>query len=1019
MNFRRLILRNLWYYRRSFLAVLTGVIVSTAVLTGALIVGDSVRYSLSRITDQRLGKIRFAVIPGERLFRQELATEIAGRSNTMVVPILGTEGIAISNENNTRINRVDVTGINSDFTALWHQPALAPEKNEAVLSLNAAERLGVKQGDEILLRVQPVDKASPNAPFVPDRTEPVALRLRIKALAGDDELGRFSLKREQSAPINVFVNLVQLTSRLQLAGMANGLLLAADAGDNITSVSLDSLISQVWQPADAGLQINALEEAGWYDITSDRIFLSDEQSQSIRASIPGTLPVLTYMVNSINSGERTTPYSFVTAADSGLLKQVLGSREILINQWLADDLKAVPGDLVKLSYWVMGPMRSLREESARFFVKSVIPVDAVPSGQRLMPDFPGMSEAGNCRDWETGSPVDLSKIRDKDEAYWNDYRGTPKAFISLETGKKLWANAFGTLTAFRFKAASESLPQLTHEMMRQLIPAQNGLVFRPVYAEGKEASIHSTDFGQLFLGLSFFIIAAALLIMALLFSMQITGRMSEAGVLSANGFRRQLITRMLIGEGLLVAFTGSIAGAALGIPCNTLLLAGLNTVWYDAVQTSSLVACIKPVTLMTGAFSGLITASLVMIMVLWRKLKQPVAMLVKGAPKSNVKTGLHRPRNIAAAVLLALGTFAIIVTGANQKSVPGENSRKSGTGGFLLWTETTLPVLEDLNKAAGKNGFSQEDEPALRGVTYIPLQRLEGDDASCLNLNRVSNPPLLAVPAALFDSLGAFSFAAFSPGTDPAHPWKVLTQKTDSGIINAFADMTVITWGLQKKIGDTLFYMDEKGNKVLIRLSGGLKNSLFQGNILIADSRFRSLYPSVSGARLMLIDGPEERMAAISARMEALFRDYGMMALPATAKLASFNAVENTYLSVFMMLGALGMIIGTIGLGIILWRNIQERQYEFALLRALGHPGRRILRRITGEYLVILLSGIFSGLAAALAVLLPGFLAPGDQFPYVWVTAILALIFISGIAWIWFPAREALKKDIIPALRNE
>jgi ABC-type antimicrobial peptide transport system permease subunit len=1040
MNFRRLILRNLWHFRRSYLAILAGVLVSTAVLTGALIVGDSVRYSLERISVQRLGMIRFAVAPGERLFRQDLAREIAGKGSVRVSPILQTGAIAISNENNARINRVTVTGINEDFPGFWktEQPGetgesnttgytrLAPAENEAVLSSNAASRLGVKPGDDILLRLRLVEKASPNAPFVPDRSDPVALRLKVKAIVGDDAMGRFSLRNEQSSPFNVFVNLGQLARRLRLEGLANGMLVAGMVENprvfpepEISGKLLDSLVNICWQPADAGLQIRPLDETGHYDLVSDQIFLSEQQSQAIGTAIPGASPILTYMVNTISANNRATPYSFVTAADPGLLPESPGPREIIINQWLADDLGAGPGDLVKLTYWVMGPMRTLREESTRFIVKTVIPVTKVPSAPRLMPDFPGMSDAGNCRDWETGSPVDLSKIRDKDEQYWTDFRGTPKAFIALGTGQHLWANAFGTVTAFRFQANPADLPEITNNLMRRLVPSGNGFLFRPVYDEGSVAASHSTDFGQLFLGLSFFIIAAALLLTALLFSLHVTGRIEEAGTLIAIGFRRTAIIRILMGEAMSVAVGGSIAGALAGILINSLLLAGLNTLWYDAVQTTSLVAFIKPATLATGALTGLITAAAVMALALRRKLRIPAAQLVKGVPGAPRKTGLRRPRNLVAVVLLALGTFAVIVTGANRKSFPDEMGPSSGTGGFLLWTESTLPILKNLNSAAGRKDFFLEDDTLFRKVSFIPLQRLEGDDASCLNLNQVARPPLLAVPAGLFDSLGLFSFAALDRSVDAGHPWKSLPGDTTGNVIKGFADMTVIIWGLQKKIGDTLRYMDEKGNELLIRIAGGLENSVFQGHLLIDGTQFRRLFPSVSGARLILVNGPGKTRDSIARQLEERFRDYGMMAIPASEKLASFNAVENTYLTVFMMLGGLGMVIGTIGLGIILWRNIRERRRELALLRALGYSQRLILGRLFSEYLRILLTGMGAGVIASMLVLFPNFLRPGYHFPTAWVVSILALILLSGLAWIWFPARRAMNNQIIEGLRDE
>jgi hypothetical protein len=382
--------------------------------------------------------------------------------------------------------------------------------------------------------------------------------------------------------------------------------------------------------------------------------------------------------------------------------------------------------------------------------------------------------------------------------------------------------------------------------------------------------------------------------------------------------------------------------------------------------------------------------------------------------------------------------MAILITGTNRKNTTGETARHSGTGGFLLWTETTLPVVQDLNTATGRTAMNLEGEPLPVGIVFIPLQVKTGDDASCLNLNQVSNPPLMAVPAALFDSLDAFSFNTLEPSIDPDHPWLGLEATGHENLINGFADMTVITWGLQKKIGDTLTFLDERGRPLLVRLAGGLENSIFQGNILIADRHFRRYYPSVSGARNILVDitppakasanngdrvvvmQPNGGMAdTLTVILENLLRDYGLMAQPATVRLASFNAVENTYLTVFMMLGGMGVIIGTIGLGIILRRNIQERKSELALLRAMGFRKRLIRRMLFTEYLKILLTGIALGFIPSLGVLLPKLLSPGYQLPLTWMGIILLLIILSGLAWIWFPVRRALNRDIVRGLREE
>lgn len=1047
MKIGKLIGSSLWHYRRTTWTVFLGVVVAVAVLTGALMVGDSVKHSLRRITGQRLGKIRLALVPGDRLFRQDLAGELGMRSRLHVVPFFNTTGIAISNEKGTRINRVDISGINESFAGLWEKSGTIPRQGEAVLSLNTAARLGVDTGDMILLRIESRGKISGNAPFVPDRQDPVALNLRIAALVTDEEYGRFSLGTEQTAPLNVFVNLGELTDRIGLHGLANGMLVTGDDGPGPTPAMLDSITTQIWQAEDAGILIQPLlpaeqtkkrtrritGEGSRYQLTSEQIFISDNQAAVIRQVIVESTPILTFMVNSIISNNRLTPYSFVTAADSGLLPVPPERGEIVINEWLASDLQAHPGDSVTLTYWILGPMRTLKEESARFMVKDVVAVNEVFAGQKLMPAFPGISQAGHCRDWETGSPVDLSKIRTRDEDYWKQYRGTPKAFISLADGQRLWGNPFGSLTAFRFDSEPDRIPVLKERMMKRLSPMQNGIVFRPVYQEGMAAATHSTDFGQLFLGLGFFIITAALILTGMLFSMHLSGRMEEAGLMLAIGIRRPVVLRILLGEALLIAGTGSVVGAIAGIGINELLLVGLNTLWYGAVQTSSLVAKVLPGTLLTGALSGIFIATAVMAFTIGIHKRLPVAWLLKGIPKVPVHTGMRRPRKLAAIILLAIGTMAILVTGANRKNTTAETQKESGTGGFLIWMETTLPVLQEMNSKDAQAVMNLAGEPVLDHVRFIPLQVKAGDDASCLNLNQVSNPPLMAIPARLFDSLGVMTFNALAPGIDLAHPWTGLEVSNGNGVINGFADMTVITWGLQKKIGDTLQFMDEHGDKLLVKLAGGLENSIFQGNLLISDIFFRKAFPSVSGAKTFLayhdipasagekgFNGPTQvRLDSLAAVLENALRDYGLMTLPATDRLAAFNTVENTYLTVFMMLGGLGLIIGTIGLGIILRRDIQERRGQLAMMRAIGYSKRLIRRILFLEYLKIMAAGMVAGIVPSVAILLPRMLQPGFQLPILWMSIIILLVLLSGLTWIWHALHGALKGEIILSLRQE
>jgi len=1097
MTLPTLILRNLRYYRKSYLAILAGTVISTAVLTGALVVGESVRYSLDQLTDIRLGKTRFAIQPGDRFFRQQLAGELADHTGSIVAPVLQLEGIAVNTDKNTQVNLVEILGVEEHFMQLWNFNTHPPTADEAILSQNTADKLNLKPGDEFLLKIRKQSKASDNAPFVSEKEPLVSFWLKVAAIADEQQMGRFSLKNNQSAPFNIFIPLETLARKVDLKGSANLLLIAENQDKNLSTEKLDSLLRLCWQTEDAGLGFTKLATENIWEIKSDRIFIDNSSAKAIQRAIPKAEPVLTYLVNDLSTNRKSTPYSFVAATN--LSGRPISEHDIIISDWLASDLAVKIGDSLQLRYFKMGALRKLTEDSARFYVKIILPITDPAFDRTLMPDFPGMSDAGNCRDWETGAPVNLDKIRDKDEKYWNDYRGTPKAFISIAAGEKLWDNAFGHATAFRFATDSSTLEILKNKVMSHLVPAENGLQIRDVYNEGKSAAANSTDFGGLFLSLSFFIIVAALLLIGLLFSLHAQKRMAETAIMATLGFREKEIIRILFLESLLVVVAGSIFGVIGGILYNKLLLLGLNTLWQDAVRTSMLQMRLLPGTLIIGFVAGSATALLTLLFVLKRNLRKPLSNLVKGddissreinhrqqkislvtaillfiaaagliiysffssqsdlteiflsaggliltasiallyfillrasSKASDFRYGfftmilrnvsLKKRRTISAIALLAIGTFSVIITGANRKTFYGvENNPQSGTGGFLFWAESTVPVLYDLNSPEGKSKYGLYEESSLKNVRFFQMLRLDGNDASCLNLNQVSQPAILGINPVYFDQKQSFSFSKLDPGVNSQHPWLTLNTALMPGIIPGFADQTVIQWGLRKNIGDTLLYSDENGKILKVKIMGGLGNSIFQGNILVSAELFRQYFPSVSESRVMLIDGVFAERSKISNRMEYLFQDYGMMVTPASERLAQFNSVENTYLSVFMLLSGLGVIIGTIGLGIVLLRNLTERKSEIALYQAIGFNNSYILKLIVAENLFILLAGIGIGVIAALAGILPSFISPAYQFPGSFIVVLILLILINGLAWIYFPVKSALRKNLVDAMRKE
>ncbi|MBN2262188.1 MAG: ABC transporter permease, partial [Prolixibacteraceae bacterium] len=611
---------------------------------------------------------------------------------------------------------------------------------------------------------------------------------------------------------------------------------------------------------------------------------------------------------------------------------------------------------------------------------------------------------------------------------------------------------------------------------------------RALKAESLAAAGQGTDFSQLFLGLSFFILVAALILTALLFRFNLENRNAEIGTLSSLGFSQQKIQSIYLSEGIIVSLAGAALGLILAIGYNKMVFWALNQVWNDIVRTEVLVAKIVPSTLIIGFVVSVAVAMITIHFTFRQKMKQQTAALQRRAysiisvkkkriinaatllsfiaaivlvlsqlignvqnlnatsffvaggllllafilfiynyltkqttshsPISfqritlqNIK--LNRTRSITIVILLAIGAFLVVSTGLNRKDLFSKaNEPTSGTGGFLYWMETTVPVLHNLNNADYRNeqGFSVPFD-------VVQMQVADGDDASCLNLNRISNPRILGLNAAQLE--GRFSVQTKTEGIDAQNFWQALTRK-HNGCIPAIADQTVIQWGLGKKVGDTLVYRNALGDEVKLLLVAGLAGSVFQGNVLIDNSNFNVNFPTNSGSNVFLIDGKQENKTAIADELNLLYRDFGIELTQAPQRLAEFMSVTNTYLSIFLILGALGLLIGTIGLGIVMQRSLVERKAEFALLKSVGFTNVSIFRLVTIEYTLLMLAGLLVGFFTAVISVYPVIGSETNNVSLGFVALLLTIILVNGVLWIALLAALQLRKlKIIEALRNE
>lgn len=1117
MTTATLILRSLRHHARAHLGVLLGAVVGSAVLVGALLVGDSVRGSLRELALARLGRTELAIASNDRLFRDQLAADLQPALSVPVAPGLLLPGTASSDGGAARANHVQVLGVEAWFWQLAGQapPFTTISDERVVLNQPLAEQLRVKAGDTVVLRVPKPSHLSRDAPMAPEEEATVALRVTVQAVVSDAAFGRFSLQANQVAPYNAFVSLAWLQAKLNAQGRAN--LLLVGRGPEVNMERATAVLREKWQLADAELEVRELPEAKTVELRTKRVFIEKSIMMTAFSTLPGASGVLTYFVNELQAGDRQTPYSMVAALGPPLIPMEMADDEIILNQWLADDLGAKPGDLLKMTYYVVGTARNLQERSQTFRVRAIVPMEHLATAGSLMPDFPGLTDAKNCREWNTGFPIDLERIREKDNRYWEDYRGTPKAFITMSAGQRLWANRFGLLTAIRFPLGESSSAQVAGRLREALNPDLAGLVFQPVRAQALAAVSQAQDFGGLFLGFSFFLIVAALLLMAMLFQFGVEQRATEVGTLLALGFTPRMLRRLLWWEGAALALLGGLVGLLAGAGYARAMLHGLATVWRDAVSTSALRFHATGQTLAVGALAAVLVGGLTIWLALRKQARQSAReLLAEGAGHEPPGAGARSParrrsigittgaalgalslvawaiqrgdtaaagvffgagalllvaaigstsllldglnrfvtrarptlnglgwrnaarrrkRSVATVSMLACGSFLVVAVGANRLDATRDaGKRSSGAGGFALIGESTLPVVHDLNSKAGREFFGLEEE-ALKHVRFVPLRVRAGDDASCLNLNRAQQPRLLGVDAEALASRNAFTFARLADGFETPDPWLMLNRsqrlspgskvprvgwrlRIEDDSVPAIADQASILWAMGKKVGDLIPYVDEKGQTFNIRLVGALANSVLQGNLVIAESEFLQRFPGESGYRMFLIDAPAREISKISALLTRGLQDVGLELTPASRRLAAFNAVQNTYLSTFQALGGLGLLLGSVGLGVVVLRNVLERRGELALLLAVGFPPRSVRWLVVSEHGALLLLGLAGGVIAAVVAVMPALLSPGAEVPYGSLSLTLMAVLVSGAAWTWAAAGLALRGNLLDALRN-
>ena len=1118
----RLVWRGLVHHRVAALLVAFGVAVATACVTGSLLIGASMELSLRDQALQRLGRTTHAFT--SPLYHKDAFAQSLEQKGFALSRAIRGRGVVVRPASEASVPNVSITAVDASFWSFFpRDEKIELQGRQVAISRSLARDLGMRDSagpveptEALIVTLPRGGGAKAGTLFAHQSAEKTQRKLRmvVTHVLADQAGGTFAVHGGSSAhPRNLFVSRDWFARIIKQPERFNTLLIDASS---IEGVDPSDVLASAATLEDLGLKLVAHSDHGYVSVESPDVVLPRRhvarlievlERQGERAA--RTSIYLANTIRRVDEPKRSSAYALVAGAEwlDALPFTKGGGKDpekdgIWLNEWLAQDLQVDVGARLQVSFPIPSRDGSQKEHVCELMLRGIVALKDSGADPGLSPAVEGITEARSIDAWSLPFPIEKSRIVARDDEYWDTYRTTPKAFLSLALMKELWSSAgMGVqpdwVTSVRIalppgQNVVEFAARLEEQVQGALSFTDAGAALRPVRVAALAGASGNTDFGQLFMGLSFFIIVSAIGMVISLMRLQAERRAGEVGLLLSAGFSPRRILHLMLIEGAGAALLGSLLGVICGLAYAGFLIHALNSFWSGAVAettltlhadtTSMLVGGVfgwvaglfaawrgtrgvahKPVvdlvggwragavrtetagrkTLWLGLIFAALAAALIVLSVTGDTVSSVAAFfgaggslliallllchaLLKGSWRRPLRplsvsglafrsAALFRGRSLLVMGLLSAASFVLVAV-ASQRRDPRRldvTQRDSGAGGFVLRADSAIPLRYDLGTTGGRQklGFTAEEEALFADAEVVSFLASAGEGISCLNLARPAQPRLLAVSDRMIERGGFRVLGAGDQG------WRAL-QDSDASPVPIFGDAASVQWTLHSGVGKEydLVYGQEK---VKTRFAGVLSGSIFAGELLMGEAAFRRLYPQVDAPTCFLIAAPLEKESQIAAVLRKRLAQWGTQVRPTREILAEFLTVQNTYLSVFLALGGLGLLLGTVGLVAVLVRNVHERRSELALLSASGFAHGRLAGLVGREYGSLLLMGVAIGTCSALTAVIPTLTAADSTLNTGALLGLLISVIVFGLAICALASSLVISGSVVQSLRQE
>ena len=415
------------------------------------------RGTLRDLAFQRLGATDLVLSSARLLSRgagAELSTDAAFSAGfSRLAPLVVAQATVSVQGEGGRAGNVAVYGVDRrfwQFHGLDDDGARAPSIARHSSAPRSARDTGLEIGGIALVRLERPSDVPLESLHGHKENLGQTVRLTVRRILPAEALGEFSLQMQQGDVRAVFVPIERLQADLEVGARVNAILVAAStvAGEQGRPRAHRSRACHARRLRTARAVASRRRRAVVVDAEAG--VLEPDDAAAVTRALEGTVAygqASAHIPRQHNSCGRSRGAVFARYGDRSVRRRPGGPRPtaatppIVLNAWAAADLGARIGDPVTLEYYVWEDPGRLVTRSAQFQLAAIVPVN--DADRDLAPTYPGITDSPTLDAWDPPFPLNLRRVRPKDEQYWERYRTTPKAYIPIEVGQALWGSRFG------------------------------------------------------------------------------------------------------------------------------------------------------------------------------------------------------------------------------------------------------------------------------------------------------------------------------------------------------------------------------------------------------------------------------------------------------------------------------------------------------------------------------------------------------------------------------------------------